>query len=98
MLSWYAKVIMGRTLPTITQSLTEEQAAFTRFRRALRRSDQVALDDLFVAARQHLSAAAYATDMLPMETFLLSMLLEEHLEVMRLRSQVEELQNRLVDE
>ena len=40
---------MGRTLPSITQSLSEEQSAYTRFRRALRRSDQLALDELFVA-------------------------------------------------
>ncbi|HUJ77213.1 MAG TPA: hypothetical protein VL359_20275, partial [bacterium] len=60
-----------------------------RFRRALRRSDQVALDDLFAAARQHLAAAAYAAHALPFETFLLSMLLEEHKEVIRLRHLVE---------
>jgi hypothetical protein len=65
---------MGRTLPSITQSLNEEQAAFGRFRRALRRSDQTALDELFTAARQHLAAAAYAANLLPMETFLLAML------------------------
>jgi non-homologous end joining protein Ku len=86
---------MGRTLPSITQSLNEEQAAFSRFRRALRRSDQLALDELFVAARQHLAAAAYAENALPMETFLLSMLLEEHKQVVRLRGQVEVLQSRL---
>ncbi len=28
---------MGRTVPSITMSFEEEQAAFTRFRRALRR-------------------------------------------------------------
>lgn len=88
---------MGRTLPSITQSLNEEQAAFNRFRRALRRSDQLALDELFVAARQHLAAAAYAANLLPMETFLLSMLLEEHKEIIRLRTQLEALQNRLPD-
>lgn len=88
---------MGRTLPSITQSLSEEQAAFNRFRRALRRSDQLALDELFVAARQHLAAAAYAANLLPMETFLLSMLLEEHKEVIRLRTQVERLQSRVED-
>ena len=37
----------------------------------------------------HLAAAAYAADLLPMETFMLSMLLEEHKEVIRLRHQVE---------
>jgi hypothetical protein len=67
----------------------QEQESFGRFRRALRRSDQLALDDLFAAARNHLAAAAYAANALPMETFLLSMLLEEHKEVMRLRTLVE---------
>jgi hypothetical protein len=67
----------------------QEQEAFGRFRRALRRSDQLALDDLFAAARNHLAAAAYAANALPMETFLLSMLLEEHKEVIRLRTLVE---------
>lgn len=81
---------MGRTLPSITQVFYQERTAFTRFRRALRRSDQVALDDLFVAARQHLAAAAYAANELPFETFLLAMLLEEHKEVARLRSLLED--------
>ena len=88
---------MGRTLPSITQSFQEEQLAFARFRRALRRADQMALDELFVAARQHLAAAAYAANLLPMETFLLSMLLEEHKEVIRLRDMVEMLEQRFSD-
>ena len=80
---------MGRTLPSITQAFMSEQEAFARFRRALRRSDQLALDDLFAAAHQHLAAAAYASHALPFETFLLAMLLEEHKEVLRLRQIVE---------
>ena len=86
---------MGRTLPSITQAFMQEEAAFVRFRRALRRSDQLALDDLFAAARQHLSAAAYASHALPMETFLLSMLLEQHKEVLRLRRELDELREAL---
>ena len=86
---------MGRTLPSITQAFMQEEAAFARFRRALRRSDQLALDDLFAAARQHLSAAAYASHALPMETFLLSMLLEQHKEVLRLRRELDELREAL---
>ena len=82
---------MGRTLPSITQAFIQEQAAFSRFRRALRRSDQIALDDLFATARKHLSAAAYAAHALPMETFLLSMLLEQHKEIMQLRQRVADL-------
>lgn len=80
---------MGRTLPSITQTFLQEQEAFARFRRALRRSDQQALDDLFAAAQKHLAAAAYAAHALPLETFFIAMLLEEHKEVMRLRDLIE---------
>ena len=82
---------MGRTLPTASVAIMQEEAAFARFRRALRRSDQVALDDLFISARQHLAAAQYAAHALPFEVFLLSMLLEEHKEVMKLREIVDAL-------
>ena len=85
---------MGRTLPSATQVFMQEEAAFSRFRRALRRSDQLALDDLFAAARQHLAAAQYASHALPFEVFLLSMLLEEHKEVMRLRQQMDDVLSR----
>ncbi|MGB9640920.1 MAG: hypothetical protein ACPL4H_08385, partial [Anaerolineales bacterium] len=76
---------MGRTLPSITQEFLQEQESFARFRRALRRSDQLVLDELFAAAHQHLAAAAYASHALPFEIFLLSMLLEERKEVLQLR-------------
>ncbi|MBM3145898.1 MAG: hypothetical protein FJ010_13215 [Chloroflexi bacterium] len=82
---------MGRTIASITQAFLEERAAFARFRRALRRSDQLVLDDLFASAQQHLAAAAYASHALPFETFLLAMLLEEHKEVIRLRRLMEAL-------
>ena len=86
---------MGRTLPSITQIFQQEEASYARFRRALRRSDQLVLDDLFGAARQHLAAAAYAAHALPFEIFLLSMLIEEHKEVLRLRQELEVLQSQL---
>jgi hypothetical protein len=70
----------------------QEEAALSRFRRALRRGDQLILDDLFTAAQKHISAAAYAAHALPFETYLMAMLLEEHKEVMRLRKIVETLQ------
>ena len=86
---------MGRTIPSITQVFMQEEQSLSRFRRALRRSDQLALDELLSLARLHLAAAAYATNVLPMETFLVAMLLEEHKEVRRLRTEVELLQRSL---
>ncbi|MEJ2411551.1 MAG: hypothetical protein P8Y34_00960 [Anaerolineales bacterium] len=86
---------MGRTVTSITQTFLKERAAFARFRRALRSSDQQVLDDLFASAQKHLAAAGYASHALPFETFLLSMLLEEHKEVVRLRQEVAELRHAL---
>ena len=80
---------MGRTLPSATQLMLNEEAALSRFRRALRREDQLAFDDLFTSAQKHISAAAYAAHALPFETFLMAMLLEEHKEVLRMRKIIE---------
>ncbi len=76
---------MGRTLPSITQVFLQEEDALRRFRRALRRADQQALDELFDMAHHRLAAAAYAGSATPFEIFLLAMLLEEHKELRRLR-------------
>ncbi len=86
---------MGRTVTSITQTFLKERAAFARFRRALRSSDQQVLDDLFASAKKHLAAASYASHALPFETFLLAMLLEEHKEVVRLRQEIAELRHAL---
>jgi len=82
---------MGRTLPSITQAFLQEQASLARFRRALRLSDQRALDDLLAAARHHLAASAYASHLLPFEIMLLAMLVEEHKQVLRLQTELQEL-------
>jgi hypothetical protein len=83
---------MGRTLPSITNAFLHEQQSLARFRRALRREDQRALDDLLAASRRHLAAAAYASHLLPFEVMLLAMLVEEHKEVHRLRQRLDALQ------
>lgn len=57
---------MGRTVPTVTQIFLEEQEALQRFRRALRRADQEALDDLLAAAHRRLAAVAYAGHPFPL--------------------------------
>jgi hypothetical protein len=82
---------MGRTLPSITQAFLHEQESFARFRRALRRSDQQVLDEMFASAHKHLAAAAYASHALPFEVFLLAMLLEERKEVLQLRQRMQAL-------
>ena len=80
---------MGRTLATSTQLFQEEQAALSRFRRALRREDQLVMDDLFAAAHRHLAAASFAAHISPFETLLLAMLIEEHKAMLSLRRRLE---------
>ncbi|MDY6872861.1 MAG: hypothetical protein SVR81_02675 [Chloroflexota bacterium] len=85
---------MGRTLPSATQNLHSQEGSLSRFRRALRRRDQLVLDDLFDAAYKHIAAVAYAANLMPFESYLLCMLLEEHKAVMRLQNEVAELKDR----
>ncbi len=84
-------------LPSIRQAYLPEQDSYGRFRRALRQSDQIVLDDLFASIEKHKAAAAIATNTLPVENILLSMLLEERKEIARLRFQLEALLKSLVD-
>ena len=83
---------MGRTLATATQIILDEQKKLTQFRRALRRPDQEALDELFAYARHHIAAITMAAHSLPFETVLLAMLLGEHAENRRLKLAVDMLQ------
>ncbi len=89
---------MGRTLPSITQAFLHEQQSLARFRRALRREDQRALDDLLASSRHHLAAAAYASHLLPFEVMLLAMLVEEHKQVVSLRQQIDQLRATLEEQ
>ena len=83
---------MGRTVNSATQVWNIQEESLSKFRRALRRADQEALDQLCVKARQHLAAASYAAGVLPMEAFLLSMLLEQQKEINQLKNRIEKIE------
>ena len=88
-------VAMGRTLATFTQLIQLEIDSWQRYRRALRREDQQALDALFAAARHHAPAGAYLARDTPFEVMLLSMLIEQHKHAMALQQKVTSLETRL---
>jgi hypothetical protein len=67
---------MGRTVLPYSQVWEAERQRWQKFRRALRREDQAHLDRLFESARLHLQAGVYASNPCPLESILLSMLLE----------------------
>lgn len=82
---------MGRTVITITQQLNETESMLSPFRRTLRRSDQYVFDGLFAAARRHIAAIGQAESLLPFESALLAMLLEQSKEIAVLQQKLEEL-------
>jgi hypothetical protein len=85
---------MGRTLPTITQQLAETESLLTGFRRTLRRSDQYVLDGLLAAARRHVSAISQADALLPFESALLAILLEQAKQIAVLRQEMDQYKQR----
>lgn len=87
---------MGRTLATFTQLLRQEIDSWRRYRRALRQEDRSALDALFVAARRHSAAGAYLARETPFDVILISMLLEEHKQLVALQQKVSDLETRLL--
>lgn len=85
---------MGRTLPSITFAFYQEVARFEPFKRALARTDQSQIEELFSYARLHLAPAAYAANPFLYLMFFLAMLLEEHKRVISLQEIIEKLVSR----
>lgn len=85
---------MGRTVTTIAQQLNETEGMLSAFRRTLRRSDQYVYDGLFAAARRHIAAIGQAESLLPFESALLAMLLEQAKDIAVLQQELEELKLR----
>ena len=85
---------MGRTVLPYSQVWEAERSRWLKFRLALRKEDQAHLDRLFESARLHLQAGVYASQPWPLESMLLSMLLE-HQKALSFLSGLEERLQRL---
>jgi hypothetical protein len=82
---------MGRTILSATQTWVEEDKALMRFVRALRKNDQVLIEELIALSRQHIAEASYASNLYPMDVYLVSMLLELYKKVRQLEIKVEQM-------
>jgi hypothetical protein len=79
---------MGRTLPTIVQTLRVEEEGWKHFRRALRKEDQEAFDALWRFARYHAAPASMASRPMPFEAAVMAMMVG-------IERQIAELERRL---
>jgi len=77
---------VGRTVLPYSQVLEREYNEWKKFRRGLRKEDQRAFDRLFDLARLHVQAGVYASRPWPLETILISILLEHHKTLEELRA------------
>lgn len=82
---------MGRTIRSATQTWYEEEKALARFTRALRREDQRFIAELLDLSRLHIAEASYASNLYPMDVYLISMLLETFKKLRRTEEKVIEL-------
>ena len=79
---------MGRTISSATQTWIEEDKALMRFVRALRKGDQDLIEELLALSRRHIAEASYASNLYPMDIYLISMLLETFRKVKQLETQL----------
>ena len=82
---------MGRTIYSATQTWVEEEKALMRFVRALRKNDQVLVQELLALSRKHIAEASYASNLYPMDIYLVAMLLELFKKVKHLETRLEKL-------
>ena len=70
--------------------IDSEVQALERYRRALRREDQVYFDEIVSMIHKHMLACTQADHLLPIEIFLFTVLLEQQKEISSLRTQMGE--------
>ncbi len=81
---------MGRTILSATQTWVEEEKSLARFLRALRKNDKELLEELIALSHTHIAEASYASNLYPMDIYLVSMLLELYKKVRQLERKLEE--------
>ncbi len=75
---------MGRNNDTFTLVIDRQRDAWGKFRRALRKEDQMLFDEMWRAPKLHLAAGAFIANEMPFQTILMSMLLEQYKMIRRL--------------
>ena len=82
---------MGRTAPTYRFLVDRIVAEWGPYRRALRAADRAVFDRMVNHAREYASAGSNLADLDPTTPILLSILLAQEAEILRLRKAVEDL-------
>ncbi len=79
---------MGRNNDTFTLVINKTQDTWGKFKRALRKEDQQLFDEMWRAPKLHLAAGAYLANETPLDTILMSMLLEQYKKIKQLETEL----------
>jgi len=86
---------MGKTIPTINQIVQQAESILARFSWVIQPEERQAMEELFVSARKHIAAISEANYLLPFEAAQQAMLLEQQMEIIRLKKRLADLERRL---
>ncbi len=84
---------MGRTIQPYSIQLERMRDRFSKFRRSLRREDQEIFDEMFRFAKANVQAGVMAAAPNPMDSILLSILLEQQRQIQQLQTDLQKLKN-----
>ena len=80
---------MGRNNDTFTLVVERNKEIWGKFRRALRKEDQLLFDEMWRAPKLHLAAGAFIANEIPLESIFMSMLLEQYRKIKLLEGRVQ---------
>ena len=81
---------MGRTVDTYRGVVRKLVDDWSDYRKALRKEDREAFDELIKKAERHASASGYVNRENPIESFFMSVLLEQEKEIAELKKRLED--------
>jgi hypothetical protein len=85
---------MGKTLPPFSHLLETERRRWAPFKKMLPKADQGIFDRLFDCVKLHIQAGVMMSRPWPFETIVMAILLEQHKQLERLESLLDDLHRR----
>ncbi|MDF3818271.1 hypothetical protein P3G55_00080 [Leptospira sp. 96542] len=79
---------MGRTISPYSRQILQIEDSLSEFRRALRKSDKLIFDDLMRNAKLQVQAGVMAAHPYPIDSMLLTMMIELKKEISELKSKM----------
>ncbi|GBF49655.1 hypothetical protein LPTSP4_11710 [Leptospira ryugenii] len=83
---------MGRTIAPYSRQILQIEENLSEFRRALRKEDQAIYDELIRSSKLQVQAGVMAASPYPIDSMLLTMVIELKKEIKKLQADIQKLQ------